>query len=162
LSEELDRFRTRFDDNFEFKFKNNKLKIYGIKEKNQKSINYDVNLMVYELFTKKIINTDLNLIQISKYMNAIIKLKEGAFNKVSNNNGIDVYKDKNDKHTYILKDPEKLEEIAKIVKGTPNNSNLYIFSYSNEAYEHRSESLGAKNKLHAYPKEYIDSLNKKF
>ena len=162
LSEELDRFRTRFDDNFEFKFKNNKLKIYGIKEKNQKSINYDVNLMVYELFTKKIINTDLNLIQISKYMNAIIKLKEGAFNKVSKNNGIDVYKDKNKKHTYILKDPEKLEEIAKITKGNANKSNLYIFSYSNEAYEHRSESLGANNKLHAYPKEYIDSLNKKF
>ncbi len=101
------------------------------------------NLRYYKIEHKeKKASIDANRLEIVRYLDDIVQIKENAFNQVEVNEDLALYKS-NERFVGMVFEPFALEEIIENIK-EQNAENLpvklYVFSYSRDAFE---DSFGA-------------------
>lgn len=101
------------------------------------------NLRYYKIKHKeKKASIDANRLEIVRYLEDIIQVKENAFEQIEVNEDLALYKN-NERFVGIVFEPFALEEIIESIKEKNDEDKpvkLYVFSYSRDAFEDNYET----------------------
>ncbi len=150
--------KSNFDEfNEDFSFGN--LILWGIEKSKKKIEGLGGNLKYYkvELLENEI--TDKNRVKISKNLIDSICLKEATHNLIKQDEDLIIFQG-NDKNTAIIFNILNITKILDEIKSLKNETNLYVFSLTEDNYDDEFENLDNIKNIFAFPDPYIKILTR--
>ena len=133
--------------------------LWGIEKSKKKIEGLGGNLKYYkvELLENEI--TDKNRVKISKNLIDSICLKEATHNLIKQDEDLIIFQG-NDKNTAIIFNFLNITKILDEIKSLKNETNLYVFSLTEDNYDDEFENLDNIKNIFAFPDPYIKILTR--
>jgi len=137
-------------DRFENEFEDNTLKLFGVKNKNNKIDGLGGNLKYFKTTFVPAKSTDRNKEKLTKQSVEMLCLKENTFELVFDSDNIKIFKN-NDHYTGILFDEEEISNFKKKIKDFDLPFSVYVFSLGDDDFAEEFSDIKDKVKVCSIP-----------
>jgi len=153
ILKELDEIKNEHSDTFEkfeVKFEDNVLRLFGVTNKESNVEGFGGNLKYFRTSFVSSLPTDKNKEILTKKSVEMLCLRENTFELVSENDTIKIFKN-NTKHTAILFEETKIDELKEIVSSLDGKVFVYVFSLEDDDFSEEFEEMNNKVKVCSIP-----------
>jgi len=137
-------------DKLKGEFKENILKLWGIRKNIKRKNGTGGNLKYYNTSFVPAQSSDRNKTKLTKQSVEMLCLKENTFEPVNETDSIKIFRNI-EKYTAILFDELKIAEFKKQIKNFKNPINVYIFSLGDDDFAEDFEDMRDKVKVCSIP-----------
>jgi adenine-specific DNA-methyltransferase len=131
-------------------FKNNIIRLYGIKNIKGKKEGFGGNLKYFKTDFVDAEPTDRNKIKLTQQATEMLCIKERTFEKVSDKKDFKIFKNSNH-YTGIIFDQLAIPEFKKAIRDIKGKFSVYVFSLSDETFEEEFTNVKQNIKLFPIP-----------
>ena len=153
ILKELDEIKNEHTDTFEkfeVKFEDNVLRLFGVTNKESNVEGFGGNLKYFCTSFVSSLPTDKNKEILTQKSVEMLCLRENTFELVSENDTIKIFKN-NTKHTAILFNETKIDELKEMVSSLDSKVFVYIFSLEDDDFSEEFEEMNNKVKVCSIP-----------
>ena len=137
-------------DRFENEFEDNTLKLFGVKNKNNKIDGLGGNLKYFKTAFVPGKSTDRNKEKLTKQSVEMLCLKENTFESVLESDKIKIFKN-NDHYIGILFDQKEIQNFKKKIKDFELPFSVYVFSLGDDDFAEEFSDIKDKVKVCSIP-----------
>lgn len=137
-------------DKLKGEFKDNTLKLFGIKKYEGFKDGFGGNLKYFKTSFVPAKTTDRNKEKLTKQSIEMLCLKENTFDSVTNSDNIKIFKN-NDHYTGILLDEQEIPEFKKQIKDFDLSISVYVFSLGDDDFAEEFSDIQDKVKVCSIP-----------